>query len=85
MELEVAYPLYTALAEIIEAEKTSETKRIQLEVESKEYLWVDYTVVFPVDQWDYSQMESVMEGLEDQLTRKQDLFRGLIIQLTFLS
>ena len=85
LDFEVVYPLYTALAEIIQAEKTSKTRRIKLEAESKEYVWVDYTVEFPVDQWDYSQMDEVMEGLEDQLTRKQDLDRGLIIQLTFLS
>ena len=84
LDFEVVYPLYTALTDIIEAGKTPKTRWIKLEAESKEYVWVDYTEEFPVDQWDYSRMDSVMEGLADQLTRKQDLNRGLLIQLTFI-
>ena len=83
MDFEIIYPLYAALTDIIEAGKTAKTKEIKIIASSREHWDVVYTEEFLVDQWSYTQMNSVMDELADQLTMKQNLNGGLLVQFTF--
>ena len=83
MDFEIVYPLYSVLTDIIEAAKTPKTSEIKIKVNSRDHFEAVYTDEFPVDQWSYNRMDDIMEGLADQLTMKQNLNGGLLIQLTF--
>ena len=83
MDFEIVHPLYAALTNINEAAKTPKTSEIKIKVNSKEHFEAVYTDEFPVDQWSYTRMDNIMEGLADQLTMKQNLNGGLLIQFTF--
>ena len=83
MGFEIVYPIYSALHDIIESTKTSKTSVIKIKVNSKEHFEAVYMDEFPVDQWSYSKTDDIMEGLADQLTMKQNLNGGLLVQLTF--
>ena len=83
LDFEIVYPLYSTLTDIIEAAKTSKTSVIKIIASSREYWDVVYTEEFPVDQWSYTRMDNIMDGLAEQLTMKQNLNRGLLVQLTF--
>ena len=83
MDFEIVYPLYHGLNDIIELTKPSKTSQIKIKTSSREHWDVVYTCEFRVDQWTYNKMDEIIEGLADQLTMKQDLNGGLLIQLSF--
>ena len=83
MDFEIAYPLYHGLNDIIELTKTCKTSQIKIKASSREHWDVVYTCEFRVDQWSYNKMDEIMEGLADQLTMKQNLNGGLLMQLSF--
>ena len=80
---EVVYPLYEGLNELIEQGKTSKTSIIKIQASSREHVAATYTCECTPDTWSYTTMDEIMEALADQLTMKQDLNGGLLIQLTF--
>ena len=82
LEFEVVYPLYQGLNEIIEKTTTSRTTKIKIKVSSSEHWEVVYTCECTLDQWSYTKMDEIMEGLADQLTMKQTLNRGLLLTLS---
>ena len=82
MDFEIVYPLYHGLNDIIELTKPSMTSQIKTKASSREHWGVIYTCEFRVDRWSYNKMDEIMEGLADQLTMKQDLNGGLIMQLS---
>ena len=83
MNFEVVFPLYMAITDIIQAGKTAETTAIQIIASSKEHWEIVHVIEFPVNQWTYTQMDSLMSGLAGQLVRKQNLNGGLLIKITF--
>ena len=83
MDFEIVYPLYHGLNDIIELTKPSMTSQIKTKASSREHWGVIYTYEFRVDRWSYNKMDEIMEGLADQLTMKQDLNGGLLVQLSF--
>ena len=83
MNFETVFPLYTALTDIIQAGKTAATTTIQMIASSKEHWEIIHVIEFPVDQWSYTQMDSLMTGLAEQLTRQQNLNGGFLIKITF--
>ena len=83
MDFEIVYPIYHGLNEIIELTKPSKTSQIKIKVSSRDHLEVVYTCEFRVDQWSYNRMDEIIDGLADQLTMKQNLNGGLLIQLSF--
>ena len=83
MDFEIVYPLYHGLNDIIELTKPSMTSQIKIKASSREHWGVIYTCEFRVDRWSYNKMDEIMEGLADQLTMKQDLNGGLLMQLSF--
>ena len=83
MDFEIVYPLYHGLNDITELTKPSMTSQIKIKASSREHWGVIYTCEFRVDRWSYNKMDEIMEGLADQLTMKQDLNGGLLMQLSF--
>ena len=83
MDFEIVYPIHQALTDIIEDTKPTKTSWIKINVNSKDHFEVVYTDEFPADQWSYKRTDEIMEGLADQLTMKQNLNGGLLVQLTF--
>ena len=83
MDFEIVYPIYHGLNDIIELTKPSNTTQMKIRASSRDHWEVVYTCEFRVDQWSYNKMDEIMDRLADQLTMKQNLNRGLLIQLTF--
>ena len=83
MDFEIVYPIYHGLNDIIELTKPSKTSLIKIKVSSREHWNVVYTCEFRVDRWSYNKIDEIIEWLADQLTMKQDLNGGLLIQLSF--
>ena len=83
MDFEIIYPLYVMSTEIIEAGKTVKTSRIKVLASSREHWDIVYVKEFPVDEWSYTQMDYMIEGLAKQLTRRQNLNRGLLVRFIF--
>ena len=83
MDFEIVYPIYHGLNDIIELTKPSNTTHMKIRASSRDHWEVVYTCEFRVDQWSYNKMDEIMDRLADQLTMKQNLNRGLLIQLTF--
>ena len=83
MDFEIVYPIYHGLNDIIELTKPSKTSKIKIRASSREHWEVVYTCEFRVDQLSYNKMDEIMDGLADQLTMKQNLNGGLLIQLSF--
>lgn len=84
MNFEIVYPLYKRMTDIIEATKPTKTSRIKVSVSSREYWDVVYVEEFPIDDWSYTQMDNIMGGLAEQLTMRQNLNRGLLVQFIFI-
>ena len=84
IDFELVYALYLATSEIIEAIKPAKSSRIKVLTSSREHFGVDYTADFPVDQWSYTQVDNIMEGLAEQLTMRQNLNRGLLVRFIFI-
>ena len=83
LDFEIVYPIYHELNEIIELTKPAKTTLIKIKASSREHWYVTYTREFRVDQWSYNKIDEITEGLADQLTMKQNLNEGLLIQLSF--
>ena len=83
LDFEIVYPIYHGLNEIIELTKPSNTSQMKIRASSREHWEVVYTCEFRVDQWSYNRMDGIIDGLADQLTMKQNLNGGLLIQLSF--
>ena len=79
---EVVNPLYQGLNALLEKRKEDSTIKIQ--VSSREHVGVSYTCYCTTDTWSYTTMDDILEGLNDQLTMKQNLNRGLLLQLSFI-
>ena len=79
---EVVNPLYQGLDVILNKQKDLSTIKIQ--VSSREHVHVYYTCYCTPDTWSYTTMDEILEGLTEQLSMKQDLNRGLLIQLSFV-
>ena len=80
---EVVYPLYHGLNAIIEQRKTPKTSLIKIQTSSREHSKVSYTCECTPDQWSYNTMDKISEELANQLTMKQNLDRGLLMNLSF--
>ena len=79
---EVVNPLYQGLDAILKKEKPVST--IKIHVSSREHVYVYYTCYCTPDTWSFTVMDEILQGLNEQLSRKQNLNRGLLIQLSFI-
>ena len=79
---EVVNPLYQGLNAILAKRKEGST--IRLQVSSREHVDVSYTCYCTTDTWSYTVMDGILEGLNEQLSMKQNLNRGLLLQLSFI-
>ena len=79
---EVVNPLYQGLDAILKKEKPVST--IKIHVSSREHVYVYYTCYCTPDTWSYTVMDEILEELNEQLSMKQNLNRGLLIQLSFI-
>ena len=84
MHFELVYPLYKRMTEIIEASKEAKISRIKVLASSREYWDIVYEKEFPTDQWAYNEMDGIVEGLAEQLTRRQNLNYGLLVRFIFI-
>ena len=82
-DFEIVYPIYHELNEIIERTKPAKATQITIKTSSREHWEVVYTCEFSVDLWSYNKVDEITERLADQLTMKQDLNDGLLIQVSF--
>ena len=82
MEFEAVFPFYTCVSEIIEKRKTQKTTAIKIEALSREHWHVEYTCNFSQNQWSYTKMDAIMDALADQLTMKENLNRGLMMNIS---
>ena len=80
---DVVYPLYHGLNAIIEQRKTPKTSLIKIQTSSREHVEVTYTCECTPDKWSYNTMDKISKALADQLTMKQNLDRGLLMNLSF--
>ena len=80
---EVVYPLYQGLNFILEKRKTPKTSLIKIETCSREHSKVSYTCECNPNQWSYNTMDKISEALADQLTARQNLDQGLLMNLLF--
>ena len=83
IDFELVYATYLATNEIIEAIKPAKTSRIKILASSQEHWDVVYVEEFPVDQWSYTQVDKMLDGLAEQLTMKQNLNYGLLVRFIF--
>lgn len=81
LDFEVVYPLYVGLNEIIETRKKPSTTLIKVQVSSREHGDVTYACEFSPDTWSYTTMDEITEALADQLTMKQNLNGGLLMNI----
>ena len=82
MEFEVVFPFYSSVSEIIEKRKTPKTTTIQIEASSREHWHAQYTSYFVLNQWSYTKMDEIISALADQLTMKENLNRGLMMNIS---
>ena len=80
---EVVNPLYEGLNAILKQCKTSQTRLIRIATSSREHVGVTYTCYCTPKTWSFTVMDEILEGLSDQLSMKQNLNGGLLMQLTF--
>ena len=83
LDFEIVYPIYHELNEIIEQTKPAKTTHIKIKTSSREHWEAVYTCEFCGDQWSYSKVDEITDRLADQLTMKQNLNGGLLIQVSF--
>ena len=79
---EVVNPLYQGLDGILKKEQPLST--IKIHVSSREHVHVYYTCYCTPDTWSYTVMDEILEELNEQLSMKQNLNRGLLLQLSFI-
>ena len=63
--------------------KTTKTTLIKVEASWREHADVTYTCEFSPDESSYKTMDEMSEALADQLTMKQNLNRGLLVNISF--
>ena len=85
IHFELVYPLYKKMTDIIEATKQAKTSRIKVLASSREHWDIVFVKEFPADQWTYNEMDNIVEGLAEQLSRRQNLNGGLLVQFIFIS
>lgn len=83
LDFEIVYPLYHGLNEIIETTKTPKTSQITVKVSSRKYREATYRCQFTPEQWSDNRMDEILEALADQLTMKQNLNTGLLMNVSF--
>ena len=83
---EVVHPLYKGLNAILESNGpfVEQTTTIRIQVSSREHVDVSYTCYCTPDTFSYTVMDEILEGLNEQLSMKQNLNRGLLLQLSFI-
>ena len=81
-DFEVVYPLYHGLNDIIEKRRTLKTTLIKVQASSREHMNVTYAWEFSLDEWSYTTMDEITEALADELTMKQNLNRGLLMNIS---
>ena len=69
------------MSEIIEKRKPRKTTAIKIEASSREDRHVEYTREFSPNQWSYTKMDEIMDTLADQLTMKENLNSGLMMNI----
>ena len=79
---EVVNPLYQGLDAILNKQKDLST--IKIHVSSREYVHVYYTCYCTPGTWSYTVMDEILEALNEQLSMKQNLNQGLLVQLSFI-
>ena len=79
---EMATPLYQGLDAILN--KQQDLSTIKIQVSSRQHIHVRYTCYCTPTTWSYNVMHEIVEGLNEQLSMKQDLNRGLLLQLSFI-
>lgn len=62
-------------------EKKPSTTPIKVQVSSREQGDVTYVCEFSPDTWSYTTMDEITEALADQLTMKQNLNGGLLMNI----
>lgn len=82
MVFEVAYPLYQGLNDIVKKEQGLSTIKIQ--VSSRQHVHVRYTSYCTPETWSFTVVNDIVAGLTEQLSMKQTLNRGLLLQLSFI-
>lgn len=80
-ELPAAF--FAGLDEIIQREKQATTYGFQVHATSRERLHVFDTFFIRLHNWNVQRMDSILEGLSDKLTMKENLNKGLILVITF--
>ena len=79
---EVGTPLYQGLDAILN--KQQDLSTIKIQVSSRQHVHVRYTCYCTPTTWSYNVMQEIVDGLNEQLSMKQDLNRGLLLQLSFI-
>ena len=79
---EMVTPLYQGLDAILN--KQQDLSTIKIQVSSRQHIHVRYTCYCTPTTWSYNVMHEIVEGLTEQLSMKQDLNRGLLLQLSFI-
>lgn len=72
------------IMDIIDARKTWKTSFVKVVTTSWEHRHVTYVCAFDPKQFSYDKMKEVITALENQLTMKQNLNDGFLVQLSFL-
>lgn len=84
LSFEMIYPFYMGMKDIIDARKTRKTTFVKVVATSRQHSHVTYVCTFDVKQFSYDKMDEIITALEQQLTMKQNLNDGLIVQFSFL-
>ena len=74
---EVMVPFYIWVSDILEKRTTPKTGMIKRQTSSREQPHVKYTCDVPLEKWCFLKMDEILTGLENQLTMKDILNRGL--------
>lgn len=84
MSEELPPPFFARLDEIIQREKQATTYGFQVYATSREHLHVFDTFFFiRLHNWNVQRMKYILKGLSDKLTMKENLNKGLILDITF--
>ena len=84
LAFEVVNPLYQGLNAILKPRLTPQTSQIRPLTSCRQHVGVTYTCYCTPETWSYTVMDEIVEGLSEQLSMRQDLNQGLLIQLSFI-
>ena len=82
MSFEVVFPFYTCVSSIIDKRKTPKTAMIKLETSSRGHCNVKYSCEFTFETWCFVKMDEIISALAEQLTTKENLNRGLMMNIS---